>query len=1027
MGGAWYRPANRRWGAPLAFFDTLWGLLLLFTAHTEHHLTRIFGVGADTTQASNPSQDEDLMNHSFRSEDGSTSLNNNSFDENDTMDPNDPTATTAMLDACIADLSRRRQAMAQQAKAAASAVAREAQGQSVGGEQQQQQQQNNRMTAAAMGGRAAAPNNHGMPPLPGSAQRGAAALSQHQGGGAGARGAGLEAYVGTAADSFAQAFVDRWASAHSKNDEAVKAAFRGGGSIPPSADEMALMKTMASSGVGGMSSGSDGVSRGDFPVDFHRQQSGNSIGNASNNYMDRRAGGGEASLGLGSANTTTPGSGATGGSVGGGGTTPGNKQWFVCEFCKSKAFMSRVELKEHECLCYANPGTSSAAAAASASSVISNPNITGGDTSAAAAVAAAQAQMRQSISRMSMTGQMMDPQSAMASSMRIGGFGMGQFPPSATPGSVGGDDRRSSMASINSVEGMHAFQSWQNGMGGGGAPGGNPMHMYRMGMMGDMSGSMGGMPNPYAGGGMILPKSGERGRAQNQRTKGDPVEPTPELIEASKGPFSELDEPLALALEEDKEWLTPIHCFVRRHCVEAFTAKEADIQTPSKGKRKPIIVGQVGIRCPHCKPDPTVVESTPAGELQRERGSVYYPTSLASIYNATMNLLQRHLHSCPKVPQKIMDRYRELKKDDARSGTSKKYWIESAKSMGFIDTIGGIRMSASAPPPPPAMTTSQNEVSEYRRGRAGSEELFENDVKKGDDGEEEKSGEDVDREGSSKDKDADKEKEEAAEAPPLVLPNDKNTATTFSFLLLSQMQPCVFTEADRLGKRKGLPTGFSGLACRHCFGGYGSGRFFPSSIKTLSDTSKTLNVLHNHMARCRKCPKDILAQLDKAREEHDDERAKMKFGSQKAFFGKIWSRLHDNRPYDPVVIRAANTKVNNERRNSNAAAQMQTMRMPHAMAMNGMGMMMPPGAPMGTMPSHEAMMMSAMGVGGYPNQMMRMGGMGGFGMPPPGAETGFPPQQPQNNKRNHQAMSINMKPSQEAQNEMRKRMNMNNM
>ena len=25
---------------------------------------------------------------------------------------------------------------------------------------------------------------------------------------------------------------------------------------------------------------------------------------------------------------------------------------------------------------------------------------------------------------------------------------------------------------------------------------------------------------------------------------------------------------------------------------------------------------------------------------------------------------------------------------------------------------------------------------------------------------------------------------------------------------------------------------------------------------------------------------------------HDDERAKMKFGSQKAFFGRIWSRLH---------------------------------------------------------------------------------------------------------------------------------------
>jgi hypothetical protein len=83
-----------------------------------------------------------------------------------------------------------------------------------------------------------------------------------------------------------------------------------------------------------------------------------------------------------------------------------------------------------------------------------------------------------------------------------------------------------------------------------------------------------------------------------------------------------------------------------------------------------------------------------------------------------------------------------------------------------------------------------------------------------------------------------------------------------------------------------------GLACKHCFGGYGSGRFFPSSIKTLSDTSKTLNVLHNHMMRCRKCPAEIREKLEQLRGSHDEERAKMKFGSQKAFFARIWERLH---------------------------------------------------------------------------------------------------------------------------------------
>lgn len=140
-----------------------------------------------------------------------------------------------------------------------------------------------------------------------------------------------------------------------------------------------------------------------------------------------------------------------------------------------------------------------------------------------------------------------------------------------------------------------------------------------------------------------------------------------------------------------------------------------------------------------------------------------------------------------------------------------------------------------------------------------------------------------------------------ANPPSLVDPSDRDTTTTFSYLLMMQMRSCVFTEADRLGKRKGLPPGFAGLACKHCFGGYGSGRYFPSSIKTISDTSKTLNVLHNHMTRCRRVPKDVIEQLEIARAMHDDERGKMKFGSQKAFFAKVWSRLHGSRPDGAVV------------------------------------------------------------------------------------------------------------------------------
>ena len=298
-----------------------------------------------------------------------------------------------------------------------------------------------------------------------------------------------------------------------------------------------------------------------------------------------------------------------------------------------------------------------------------------------------------------------------------------------------------------------------------------------------------------------------------------------------------------------------------------------------------------------------------------------------------MNLLQRHLHNCSSVKPDIMKQYETLKSDDARSGTSKKYWAESALSLGLIDTPNGIRYSDSEPPPLPSLTSQQKSSDNYSASR-GSDDVFFNSSSNaltklsqqqggqsehgegfGDPSAKMEMGYGATKDyktiaGSAPDPAPEIREEDnaleniqdteqsLANSAPLVTPEDEKVATQFSFYLLGQMQMCVFTEADRLGKRKGLPPGFPGLARRHCFGGYGSGRFFPSSIKTLSDTSKTLNVLYNHMMRCRKCPMEVRETLEKLRKVHDEQRAKMKFGSQKAFFARIWDRLHHN---DPTV------------------------------------------------------------------------------------------------------------------------------
>jgi len=405
-----------------------------------------------------------------------------------------------------------------------------------------------------------------------------------------------------------------------------------------------------------------------------------------------------------------------------------------------------------------------------------------------------------------------------------------------------------------------------------------------------------------------------------------------------------LDEPVPLSMESDKDWITPLHCFVRRHCVQLFTASASDVATPSKGKRRPIRVGQVGIRCPHCWKQQRVEDARAAdgGDSDvgqggssnkdasksassssasssapcRERGSVYYPTTLSSIYNATMNLLQRHLHACASFPPDMMARYRELKADDARSGTSKKYWVDSARSLGLVDTSYGIRFSALTPPPLPQLRTEQVSAGIRSQTRRNSVEFFSSrsnarrssNFTTGPVGgvSSSQGGPGAERRGSTASSSGNQGSSGGGSSSegggagtqrlknPLVLADDEKYATGFSFHLLSQMQPCVFTEADRLGKRKGLPAGFAGIACRHCYGGYGAGRFFPSSIKTLSDTSKTLNVLYNHMNRCRKCPQDVRDKLTVLRATHDDERSRMKFGSQKAFFARIWGRLHNS-------------------------------------------------------------------------------------------------------------------------------------
>lgn len=124
----------------------------------------------------------------------------------------------------------------------------------------------------------------------------------------------------------------------------------------------------------------------------------------------------------------------------------------------------------------------------------------------------------------------------------------------------------------------------------------------------------------------------------------------------------------------------------------------------------------------------------------------------------------------------------------------------------------------------------------------------------------------------------------------IVYPNDVEMIPPYVHFLMRQVEPCLFTEADRFVARSKGPVGYPGFQCRHCHGHAGLGKYFPVSSKSLSTNSTSQNI-HAHMLKCRKCPevvKDRLVQLkiEKSRA------ARLEPGWRKVFFDKVWQRLH---------------------------------------------------------------------------------------------------------------------------------------
>jgi hypothetical protein len=176
------------------------------------------------------------------------------------------------------------------------------------------------------------------------------------------------------------------------------------------------------------------------------------------------------------------------------------------------------------------------------------------------------------------------------------------------------------------------------------------------------------------------------------------VIPVPQETNKSKRVPQRQEGSALLASEVDNHYLAPIHCFVRRH-VEVFAATEQDIAAPAPGRKKPIALGQVGLRCVHCAKLPV---------KERAKRAICYPPSVNGVYHAVSNMKFDHFKLCRGMDKEARDEFQGLvasppsgakRSCDGEStprprvsNSTAQYYHDSALRMGLRDTPQGIRL-----------------------------------------------------------------------------------------------------------------------------------------------------------------------------------------------------------------------------------------------------------------------------------------------------------------------------------------------
>ena len=126
---------------------------------------------------------------------------------------------------------------------------------------------------------------------------------------------------------------------------------------------------------------------------------------------------------------------------------------------------------------------------------------------------------------------------------------------------------------------------------------------------------------------------------------------------------------------------------MERKTIEFFESKEEDLRVHNVGRRTPLTLGQVGLRCHACAQLPS---------SSRSPGATLFPSSLDDIYQTAQNLAANHIiPSCPCLPYNIRaELLQQLSQcKDINSPGDKPLWVHRARDLGVYQDQNCLRFA----------------------------------------------------------------------------------------------------------------------------------------------------------------------------------------------------------------------------------------------------------------------------------------------------------------------------------------------